>query len=186
MIRVRRVLLTALLASIVPVAARGPLDREPTIAGVRVFFGPGAGFDALDAELLARARKRIDMAAYVLTDRRVIEALEAAARRGVAIRLYLDPEQPGGQGAVAGRLGQLLRNSGVEVRIKGRGADFMHLKSYQVDGRFLRSGSANFSFSGETRQDNDIIVLESQDAALAFAAQFDQLWSRPGNVKFVH
>ncbi len=181
----KRLLLILLLIGAVPGAARGPLDREPVMAGVRVFFGPRPGFEDVDRDLISRARQRIDMAAYVLTDRRVIESLEAAAKRGVRVRLYLDPEQPGGRAAVSGRLAQLLRSGSVEARIKGAGADLMHLKSYQVDGHYLRSGSANFSFSGENRQDNDIIVIESRDAAGAFMAQFEQVWGRAGNVQFV-
>ena len=37
----------------------------------------------------------------------------------------------------------------------------MHLKNYQIDGRLLRTGAANFSASGLKRQDNDVIVIES-------------------------
>jgi phosphatidylserine/phosphatidylglycerophosphate/cardiolipin synthase-like enzyme len=43
----------------------------------------------------------------------------------------------------------------------------MHLKRYQIDGRLLRSGAANFSASGLKRQDNDLIVIESSGAAAA-------------------
>jgi phosphatidylserine/phosphatidylglycerophosphate/cardiolipin synthase-like enzyme len=49
----------------------------------------------------------------------------------------------------------------------------MHLKSYQVDGRVLRTGAANFSASGLKRQDNDLIVIESAEAAAAFRRNFD-------------
>jgi hypothetical protein len=35
--------------------------------------------------------------------------------------------------------------AGVEIRIKHENSDPMHLKSYQIDGRFLRTGAANFS-----------------------------------------
>jgi phosphatidylserine/phosphatidylglycerophosphate/cardiolipin synthase-like enzyme len=45
----------------------------------------------------------------------------------------------------------------------------MHLKSYQIDGRLLRTGAANFSASGLNRQDNDLIVIESAVAAAAFS-----------------
>ena len=175
-------LLFILLLVSVPGDARSPLDREPVMAAVRVFFGPRAGFDEVDRELIGRARQRIDMAAYVLTDRSVIDALEAAARRGVKVRLYLDPEQPGGRAGTSGRIQQLLRGGNVEARVKGLGADYMHLKAFQVDGRYLRSGSANFSFSGEQRQDNDIIVIENRNVAGAFMMQFEQLWTRAGNV----
>jgi PLD-like domain len=49
----------------------------------------------------------------------------------------------------------------------------MHLKSYQIDGRLLRTGAANFSASGLKRQDNDLIIIESTDAAAAFRRNFD-------------
>jgi phosphatidylserine/phosphatidylglycerophosphate/cardiolipin synthase-like enzyme len=41
----------------------------------------------------------------------------------------------------------------------------MHLKRYQIDGRTLRTGAANFSASGLKRQDNDLVVVESAAAA---------------------
>jgi phosphatidylserine/phosphatidylglycerophosphate/cardiolipin synthase-like enzyme len=49
----------------------------------------------------------------------------------------------------------------------------MHLKSYQVDWRLLRTGAANFSASGLKRQDNDLIVIESAEAAASFKHNFD-------------
>jgi hypothetical protein len=39
----------------------------------------------------------------------------------------------------------------------------MHLESYQIDGRLLRTGAANFSASGLKRQDNDLIVDEEDE-----------------------
>jgi phosphatidylserine/phosphatidylglycerophosphate/cardiolipin synthase-like enzyme len=50
-----------------------------------------------------------------------------------------------------------------------------------VDGRWLRTGSANFSWSGERRQDNDIVVIDSPQAALEFSRHFEQIWSRRDN-----
>jgi phosphatidylserine/phosphatidylglycerophosphate/cardiolipin synthase-like enzyme len=49
----------------------------------------------------------------------------------------------------------------------------MHLKSYQIDGRLLRTGAANFSASGLKRQDNDLIVMERAAAAASFKRAFD-------------
>ncbi len=49
----------------------------------------------------------------------------------------------------------------------------MHLKSYEADGRLLRTGAANFSASGLKRQDNDLVVIESADAAAAFKRNFE-------------
>jgi phosphatidylserine/phosphatidylglycerophosphate/cardiolipin synthase-like enzyme len=62
---------------------------------------------------------------------------------------------------------------GVEVRIKRVKGAPMHLKSYQIDGRMLRTGAANFSASGLKRQDNDLIVIETAEAAAAFKHNFE-------------
>jgi phosphatidylserine/phosphatidylglycerophosphate/cardiolipin synthase-like enzyme len=68
---------------------------------------------------------------------------------------------------------RLAETPTVEIRTKrDRGAP-THLKSYQVDGKLLRTGAANFSASGLKRQDNDLIVIDSAGAAAAFKRAFD-------------
>jgi phosphatidylserine/phosphatidylglycerophosphate/cardiolipin synthase-like enzyme len=45
------------------------------------------------------------------------------------------------------------------------GGPYMHLKAYSIDGGVLRTGSANFSTSGERAQDSDLIVIPDAGAA---------------------
>ena len=52
----------------------------------------------------------------------------------------------------------------------------MHLKSYEIDGEVLRTGSANFSTSGENAQDSDLIVIRDKGAAAKFDAHFERMW----------
>jgi phosphatidylserine/phosphatidylglycerophosphate/cardiolipin synthase-like enzyme len=175
----RRPLLPALAALLLapePQAA-GPLSQEPVFAGVRVFYGPGEDFESVDARLINGARHSIDMAAYVLTDRALVTALGRAAMRGVKVRVYLDGEEMGRRAPIE----EIADAPNLDVRRKGRARDLMHLKSYQVDGRTLRTGSANFSVSGEVYQDNDLIVIESPPAAARFREIFERLWARPDN-----
>ncbi|MGJ0505833.1 MAG: phospholipase D-like domain-containing protein [Methylocystis sp.] len=170
------VALAALLIAPEPQAA-GPLSQEPLIAGLQIFYGPGDGFETVDARLINGARASIDMAAYVLTDRALVSALGRAAMRGVKVRVYLDGEETRRNAGVL----DIADAPNLEVRRKARNRDLMHLKSYQVDGRTLRTGSANFSVSGETYQDNDLIVIESPEAAARFRDAFERLWARPDN-----
>jgi phosphatidylserine/phosphatidylglycerophosphate/cardiolipin synthase-like enzyme len=156
----------------------GPLSQEPLFAGIRVYYGPRGGFETVDARLIASARKSIDMAAYVLTDRALVSALGAAAMRGVRVRVYIDGEETGRANSA---VELIAATPNVELRRKGRGRDLMHLKSYQVDGRTLRTGSANFSVSGEEYQDNDLIVIDSPAAVEKFEGVFERLWSRRDN-----
>jgi phosphatidylserine/phosphatidylglycerophosphate/cardiolipin synthase-like enzyme len=158
------------------------LSREPTMAGIRVYYGPGDGFSRIDPQMIETARTDIDLAAYVLSDRDFIDALRRAAGRGVKLRIYLDPNQPGARRYdPASNFALLINSANVDVRFKAPDAEIMHMKSYQIDGRILRSGSANFSASGVHGQDNDIVVVESRAAAAGFKANFESVWHRPDN-----
>jgi phosphatidylserine/phosphatidylglycerophosphate/cardiolipin synthase-like enzyme len=136
-------------------------------AGQEIHFSPEERLDAIDAQLIAAARTSIDFASYALTDSVIIEALTAAERRGVAIRIVLDPRER--HDFV--KLGDLSD----DVRIK-RGGPFMHLKAYSVDGVTLRTGSANFSTAGERAQDNDLVVIRDAGAAAKFDRHFEAMW----------
>ena len=141
-----------------------------------IHYAPAENLEHVDVALIDRAEREIDMAAYVLTDWPVMQALTRAADRGVAIRIYLDGAQ------FAEReppkvFPDLAETPGVEIRIKHKASDPMHLKSYQIDGKLLRTGAANFSASGLKRQDNDLIVIESAAASAAFKRAFESRFS---------
>lgn len=166
-------LLAALALASPARAGRCHLDRQA--------YAPADDLEAIDVALIGQAENRIDFAAYVLTDLRIVQALDAAAARGVVIRLYRD----GGQAMqrmpkpLADAYDRLVARRNVEVRYKASPAPFMHLKAYAVDGRFLREGAGNFSHGGLTRQDNSLVVLRCRAAVKAFQATFEAMWRRP-------
>ncbi len=164
--------LAAMLACVIPAQA-SPCNLD------RLAYAPSDDLEAIDVALIDAAKRRIDFAAYALTDLRIVEALEQAAARGVAIRLYRDPSQakiamPRPLAAVYERLAARMN---VEIRYKADGP-FMHLKAYAVDGEFVREGAGNFSHSGLTRQDNSLIVLRCKAAISGFQNAFERMWAR--------
>ncbi|SFK02980.1 phospholipase D-like domain-containing protein [Methylocapsa palsarum] len=163
-----------ILASLAPglVAVSAPCGGDPPPA---VHFAPAENLERIDVSLVDQAKATIDMAAYVMTDWPVMQALTRAAGRGVKVRIYLDsgrflkrePTRP---------FVDLISNPGVEIRFKRPHAPLMHLKSYEIDGRLLRTGSANFSASGLKRQDNDLVVIENPAAILEFEHKFETIY----------
>jgi phosphatidylserine/phosphatidylglycerophosphate/cardiolipin synthase-like enzyme len=148
----------------------------------QIHYAPRENLESVDAQEIGRAELSIDMAAYVLSDPRIIEALTVAAERGVLIRLYLDKSQFAEHGPTRGGLVEaLLANPNVVVRVKGEGV-LMHLKAYAVDGAVLRTGSGNFSRSGLAAQDNDAIFLTDPVIVDAFEGNFERIWARAQNV----
>ena len=150
-------------------ATLAPCSAEPAPV---IHYAPAENLEHVDVALIDRAEHEIDMAAYVLTDWPVMQALTRAADRGVAIRIYLDGTQLAEREPVK-VFNDLAETPGVEIRIKHKARDPMHLKSYQIDGKLLRTGAANFSASGLKRQDNDLIVIEGAEAVASFKRNFD-------------
>lgn len=86
-----------------------------------IHFAPAENLERIDVALLARALRTIDIAAYVLTDIPVIEALEAASRRGVKVRLYMDGDGRNPGPYVTAAQSRLATASNVEERYKTPG-----------------------------------------------------------------
>lgn len=139
-----------------------------------------------DENTISAATASIDVAAYTLTHPAIIAALMRRAAAGVKIRLYLDrteleAEARGNPTLSNSPLGALLTAANVEVRVK-HSSILMHLKSYLVDGRLLRDGSANFSPLGEAEQDNSMLLIDDPGIVAQFSSKFAAMWNRPDNL----
>jgi phosphatidylserine/phosphatidylglycerophosphate/cardiolipin synthase-like enzyme len=139
----------------------GPAFAAP----LEIHYAPEERLDRVDVSLIENAQTSIDIAAYVLSDWAIIDALNDAAARGVKVRVILDPR---GHSDVA-------RIVGLDIRQKRPGT-LQHLKAFDIDGQILRTGSENFSHSAPT-QDNDLIVIRDQSAASKFEAHFASMWA---------
>lgn len=125
---------------------------------------------------LRRARRSVDAEIFVLTDPDVVAGLADAHRRGVRVRVLLDPGQDVNRPTFA-----LLKSVGVQVRWYPvpPGAK-LHAKAGLFDRSALLLGSANWSESGLSV--NHELDLESNDAqaVAAFSGRFEQDWSASG------
>jgi phosphatidylserine/phosphatidylglycerophosphate/cardiolipin synthase-like enzyme len=153
-----------------------PAPLAPILAAVAQTF-PNQEIRSKLESVLAAARERVLAEVYTFTDPAIIAGLAAAHRRGVAVRVLLDPNQPYNLHGY-----DVLRSSGVEVRWYPipRGA-LLHAKIGLFDNRLVL-GSANWTLSGlGVNHELDIETIDPV-AVAAFAARFaaDWLWSGGG------
>lgn len=152
------------------------------VAQADIHYAPEENLELVDARVIGGAVLSIDMAAYVLSDPRIIEALTAAAERDVCVRLYFDKSQFSQHGLrVDQPIEALLAHPNVAAKVKGEGV-LMHLKAYAVDGKILRTGSGNFSRPGLAEQDNDLVLISDPAVVDAFERTFEEIWSRAENI----
>jgi phosphatidylserine/phosphatidylglycerophosphate/cardiolipin synthase-like enzyme len=141
-------------------------------------YAPRDDLEAIDVALIGAATRSIDMAAYVLTSVPIVEALDAAAARGVSVRLYRDGRDARMPRLLATAYDRLAARTNVEIRYKGSPAPLMHLKAYLVDGALLREGAGNFTHSGLRKQDNSLVALRCEAAVKRFESAFEEMWRR--------
>ncbi len=158
------------------------LSAIPSVAQTDAhLYAPGTNLERSELVQLETATRSVDVAMYSFTDRELAEELATLAHRGVHIRVYRDREQFSQEMQSGGpTTTSILLAAGIEVRVKGA-RDLMHLKSYAVDGRLLRSGSANWSPTGLKRQDNDVLYEMSPEAVERFGRKFEEMWTKPSN-----
>lgn len=150
-------------------------------------FSPREDLERMDVQRLEGAKISVDIAMYAFTDRYIAEELQTLAHRGVKIRIYRDQQQYEEEQRHASKksddstTSMLTGEGNVQVRVKGH-RELMHLKAYLVDGTLLRDGSANWSPSGEKRQDNNAHFTADPAQAAAFQKIFEEMWGRADNL----
>jgi phosphatidylserine/phosphatidylglycerophosphate/cardiolipin synthase-like enzyme len=136
---------------------------------------PGSEIRAMLESALSHATRRALAEVYTLTDPEVIAELVGAHRRGVVVRVLLDPNQPYNLHAYA-----MLAAGGVEVRWYPipRGA-LLHAKIGLFDGELVL-GSANWTLSGLGVNHELDIETGDPTAVAAYEARFAADWARSG------
>jgi phosphatidylserine/phosphatidylglycerophosphate/cardiolipin synthase-like enzyme len=129
---------------------------------------PGAEIRPLALGLIDGARHLLDLELFVLTDTGVVHALEAAALRGVHVRVLLDPSQPSSAPAYAALLA-----AGIQVRWYRTRGELLHAKAIVADATSMLFGSANWSGGGFAR--NHELDIELPSAAPVAADMLDQM-----------
>jgi cardiolipin synthase A/B len=143
----------------------------PPVSGAISQTAPGSEIRSRLERTLDSARHRVEAEVFDLTDPDVILLLQSARRRGVGVRILLDPSQDVNRPGYA-----LLRRGGTEVRwFRGPPGAKLHAKAVLADAELLL-GSANWSRHGlDINHELDVATSDSQ-AVAAYGARFESDW----------
>jgi len=124
-------------------------------------------------ELIDSAEKYIYVAIYSFTLDIIGDALIRAKNRGVDVKVVIEKEQASIQGSEY----EKLLEAGVDVKLDGN-LYLMHHKFMVVDGEVVVTGSYNWSYSAEERNDENLVVISSPDIAKLYESEFNRIWSQ--------
>ena len=137
-------------------------------------------------QMIGGARRTIDLAEFYVTSAPqsrlspVLEALLAAAARGVRVRLVVDD---GFAKHEAGTLAELVASGKLEIRrldMHARAGGILHAKYFIVDGSEAYLGSQNFDWRSLTHIQELGVRLRSPALAGALADLFETDWALAG------
>lgn len=138
-----------------------PSRTLPAQGEIEVAFTPGDAADRMIVEAIGRSQRSLRVQAYSLTHRRIADALIAAHRRGVDVRVIIDRGQALGHGR---RIADHLARAGVNVMLDGV-HEATHGKYMVIDTGTdqcaVITGSFNFTYSAQHRNAENVLVMRA-------------------------
>lgn len=176
-------LLVGLLAVVLLAPRRQPIDgpapnaASGSVAGVvGVFVEPEDGRAPILDEIGA-AREEVTLQIYLISDNEIIDALAAAAARGVHVRVLLE-EHPFGGGGGQPETFARLEAAGIDIRWSNPAFRFSHVKTFTIDRRVAIVMNQNLTWSSFAQnRELGVVTTRPDDVATALAL-FEADWER--------
>ncbi len=141
---------------------------------VEVYFSPDDGVAGRLVELLEGAQESIVFMAFSFTNDDLADAILDQAAAGITIAGVMDAGQIGSN---TGGDFERFTAAGLDV-FSDASAGAMHHKVLVIDERIVVTGSYNFSRSAETRNDENVVIIDHPEIANLFLEEFQQLASQ--------
>ncbi|HEY3117537.1 MAG TPA: phospholipase D-like domain-containing protein [Chloroflexota bacterium] len=126
--------------------------------------------------LMDRAQNTLDVAVYEIDLGPVADAMARAEQRGVQVRMVTDTDTlTNTRNPSTKRVLDELRGAGVPI-VDDQRRPIMHHKFAVVDGRWVETGSWNFTFSETYRNNNYAILIDSPQLAANYTAEFEKMF----------
>ncbi|MDA7978656.1 MAG: phospholipase D-like domain-containing protein [Pirellulales bacterium] len=137
------------------------------------YFSPEDECPGRIAGLMQSAQKTVDICVFTITDNRIADAIVAAQRRGIRVRIMTDDGKAGDIGSDV----HDLRDAGIAVRMD-RSGYHMHHKYAIFDEDRVLTGSYNWTRSAAEHNEENFVVVYDDRLVRQFVRHFESLWKR--------
>lgn len=137
-----------------------------------VYFSPGPDCRMAIEQAMETALDELLICVFTISDDRLSDAIQRAHRNGLTVRVLSDNDKMYDRGNDVERLAAC----GIDVRVD-RSPEHMHHKFMVVDGQTVLTGSYNWTRSAETRNEENLVVLDDPILAERFAEEFERIWN---------
>jgi len=145
----------------------------PSGIKLSVYFSPSANAYLREIrQILQDAETEIFVSAFYLTYKEIVNDLIAAKSRGVDVKIIVDATSASRNGSKV----KELREARIPVKVENWGGK-SHEKNMVIDKKIFITGSANFSFSGYNKNDENILVITSPPISNYYRTHFLKLFN---------
>ena len=145
-----------------------------------VYFLPKDGYKAQKeiCYLLTHAHKSIKIVMYSFTNKKIAKALKTASKHNIKIDIIADKEEANYKRSVIKNLAT-IKNINIFLlhgkAYKNGGYGKVHAKISIIDGKYLITGSANYTYSAFFKNYEYIIIHQNKNLIQKFEHFFNEL-----------
>jgi phosphatidylserine/phosphatidylglycerophosphate/cardiolipin synthase-like enzyme len=140
---------------------------------VEYCFSPGGDCANVVIRWIKLATSSLHVLIYSFTLNQVSDAIVSAKNRGVEVKIVMERNNANESGAEYSR----LKNDGIDIRLDSNPSS-MHDKVAIIDGRIEITGSFNWTATANSRNNENLVVIDSPTWAATFEAQFQEIYSQ--------
>ncbi|MEW5692251.1 MAG: phospholipase D-like domain-containing protein [Candidatus Hydrogenedentota bacterium] len=138
--------------------------------GVEVYFSPTDHYRNKIVELIDNAKTEINFAVFTFTDDKIKDALIRAHERGVKINGVFDAWQTDNPNSAYYE----MKKQGIDVT-KDTNNGLLHHKFMVIDGETTITGSYNWTYSAETKNDENGLIIKDNQISQEYNKEFQNL-----------
>lgn len=147
------------------------LVPEEKVSLVEAYFCPADECAQKLIDKINSSKSSLYIAIYSFTHDDISDAVIRAKKRGVEVKVIYDSDQSKNAASDDER----LSGAGIEVAYRN-GSGYMHNKFTIIDMNVVATGSFNYSNNADTRNEENLIFLDSEGLAEKFKQNFDIIW----------